>query len=228
MNVRTSNFMTTRKFFYLLLVLLSSISCTNNLETDESILSDILPQMINRSSIGMTNDLIPPPPPPGHYDHKADQQFKEVRSQALKRMDSIDSRLLVGLYDTCFSIDFSYLLTREYPDSLFLRHIAENHRYEEKLNGIWDLALIEFPDDYELILTSDLESKYHDIWSIKDRRFGGVIYVSNVYCDRENKTAILQFDISRGRSDSSASFYVLLEKIDNKWKVKKELLNWIM
>ena len=55
--------MTAHKIAYLILVLFALISCEDKPTTDEKILSEIFPQLIDSLRISKTN-LIPPPPPP--------------------------------------------------------------------------------------------------------------------------------------------------------------------
>ena len=94
--------------------------------------------------------------------------------QIIERVNSEDSRLLVGISDNSFSIDFADLSSRNYSDSLLINQITQNYTTRKISITKWNLNHIQIPPDYELILKSNLEEKYSDIWDIKDRRFGGI------------------------------------------------------
>lgn len=225
--------MTTRKLTYLILILFSSISCGQNNITDEEIISDIFPQLIDSLGIRRSN-LIPPPPPPIYdkdsnfisIDSIATNQILERHSQLIKRIDSIDSRLLIGLVDSCLTIDLRDLQKRAYLDSVLIRQIIKNNESIGISKVKWNLDLIESPTDFQLMYKSDLKNKYTNVWSIDDRKSGGLIAVSKVYLDKDNKTGLLQFDTYPFNREG-ASYFVIIERIDKKWKVKRILMNWI-
>lgn len=225
--------MTARKITYLILILFTLISCKNDSTTDEKVLSELFPQLIDSLRISKTN-LIPPPPPP-IYDKDSNfigtdsvtaKQIVDKQNELLRQIDSMDSRLLIGLVDSFLTIDFDDLEQRTYSDSLILRQIIANNSGLKNIPKKWDLDLINIPEDYQLRYKSDLELKYPEIWRINDRKFGGLIAVSRIYFDSEGNNGLLQFETFPFYHEG-ASYFVIIELIDNKWEVKRILMNWI-
>jgi hypothetical protein len=225
--------MTTHKITYLILVLFALISCENKPTTDEKILSEIFPQLIDSLRISKTN-LIPPPPPPLYdkdsnfisIDSIAAQQILDKQKQIISKIDSNDSRLLIGLVDSSYSIDFNDLLQRTYSDSLLIRQIVSDNNNKEFDKHKWDSKLIHVPKDYQMISKSVLETKYADLWKIKDRKYAGLISVSKIYLAQDNKTGLLQFD-SYPFEREGVSYFIVIEMNDDKWHIKSILMNWI-
>jgi len=225
--------MTARKIAYLILILLSVMSCEKSHLTDEKVLGDILPQLIDSLGINMSN-IIPPPPPP-IFDKDSNfigidtiiaRQILEEHRQLIKRIDSIDSRLLIGLADSSFTIDLVDLSERTYSDSLLIRQIIRNNENKNKSVAKWNVNLVDVPSGYELVLKSNLEEKYADIWRINDRKFQGLIAISKVYYNADLKTGLLQFETYPFFREG-VSYFVIIERIGKQWKVKKILMNWI-
>lgn len=201
--------------------------------TKEKVLSDIFPQLIDSLRINKSN-LISPPPPTIYdkdsnfigIDSAAAKQIIDKQEELLRRIDSLDSRLLIGLVDSCILIDLVDLEQRTYSDSLILRQIiADNSDLKTTLIK-WDLDLIQVPDNYQLSYKSDLEHKYPKIWTINDRKFGGMVAISRIYFDDDSKTGLLQFETYPFYHEG-VSYFVIIEKIDKKWSVKRILMNWI-
>lgn len=209
------------------------ISCENKPTTDEKILSEIFPQLLDSLRISKTN-LIPPPPPPLYdkdsnfigIDSFAAKQILDKQKQLISKIDSNDSRLLIGLFDSTYSIDFNDLLQRIYVDSLLIRQIFADNRNKEFDKHKWDSKLIHVSKDFQLILKSVLEAKYPDLWRIKDRKFAGLISISKIYLTKDNKTGLLQFG-SYPYEREGVSYFIVIELIDDKWQIKRILMNWI-
>ena len=88
-----------------------------------------------------------------------------------------------------------------------------------------DIESIRVPSDYEFVLLSDLKNKYTDFWSIGDRRFGGIIAVSNVLFDKKKDFGLLRIEFYPF-SLEGAGYFVLIEKIGNDWIIKMILDDW--
>jgi hypothetical protein len=201
--------------------------------TDEKILSEIFPELIDSLRISKTN-LIPPPPPPLYdndsnfigIDSIADKQILDKQKQLISKIDSNDSRLLIGLVDSSYSIDFNDLRRRTYPDSLLIRQVITDNRNKDFDNHKWDFKLIHDSSNYQLISKSVLETKYNNLWRIKDRKFAGLISISRIYLSNDNKTGLLQFE-SYPFEREGVSYFIVIELIDEKWRIKSILMNWI-
>lgn len=209
------------------------ISCKKHLMTDEDVITEIFPQLIDSLRISKSN-LIPPPPPPIYdkdsnfigIDSIAEQDIITKHEQIIRQIDSIDARLLIGLVDTCLHIDFVDLVQRIYSDSLTIRKIILDNKQIDKPLIKWDLGFIQTPSDFQLMFKSDLIEKYSDIWRINDRKFGGLIAISRIYYDNDNKTGLLQFETYPFYHEG-VSYFVIIEQVNGKWKIKRILMNWI-
>jgi len=201
--------------------------------TDESILSEIFPSLIDSLRISKTN-LIPPPPPPLYdkdsnfigIDSVATKRILDNQMQQISKIDSNDSRLLIGLVDSSYSIDFHDLQQRTYSDSLLIRQVITDNRNKDFDNHKWDFKLVHESKNYQLLSKSVLETKYTDLWRIKDRKFAGLISISRIYLSNDNKTGLLQFE-SYPFEHEGVSYFIVIELIDGKWRIKSILMNWI-
>ena len=222
--------MEANKIAYLILIFISFQCCQQNKISDEKVVGDILPQLIDSLRIHESN--VPPPPPNSIIntsvtanDSIISKRIMKEYEQIIERVDSEDSRLLVGISDNSFFIDFEDLSSRNYSDSLLINQITQNYTTRKISITKWNLNHIQIPPDYELILKSNLEEKYSDIWDIKDRRFGGIIAISKVYYNSNSKFGLMQLDNYPFYGDG-ASYFIIIERIQKEWKVKKILLNW--
>ncbi len=225
--------MTAHKITYLILILFALISCENKPTTDESILSEIFPSLIDSLRISKTNLILPPPPPLYDKDSNfigidsvAAKQILDNQMQLISKIDSIDSRLLIGLVDSSYLIDFNDLLKRTYADSLLIRQVITGNRNKDFDNHKWDFKLVHESNNYQLISKSVLETKYADLWRIKDRKFAGLISISRIYLSNDNKTGLLQFE-SYPFERQGVSYFIVIELINEKWRIKSILMNWI-
>jgi len=225
--------MTSKQLTYILLILLSLSGCGNTEMTEEKILSDIFPQLVDSIWIRETN-LIPPPPPP-LYDQdsnfigidtlRANMIIKE-HEQRLRIIDSVDSRLLIGLIDTCLPFQPSDFENRTYSNDNLIRRIIENNPNLVYKTENFYISQIRVPSDIELLLLSDLKSGYNDFWEIDNRRFGGLIGVSKVLLNKEHDLGLLKVETYPFHRDG-AGYFIIIENINNKWIIKKVYHNWV-
>ncbi|MBN1970372.1 MAG: hypothetical protein JW870_13470 [Candidatus Delongbacteria bacterium] len=226
--------MTVHKITYLISILFLLSSCKFSHADNEKVFSDIFPQLIDSLRINRTN-LIPPPPPP-LYDQDSNfigidtitaNMILKEHEQKLKRIDSLDSRLLIGLVDSCLTFDLNDLKNRTYSNDKLIRKIADNNKMDSIYSGDkLNIGLIRVPTDYELLLLSDLKNKYADFWYIGDRRFGGIVAVSKVLFDKNEDYGLLRVETYPFYLEG-AGYFVLIEKKENKWIVKKVLHDWV-
>lgn len=224
--------MTTKEITYILLILFSLTSCEDTKRSDELIIGEILPQLLDSLEINRTN-LVPVPPVPQYessiivgVDTGATRENYQGYVEQLKLIESRDSRLLVGFVDSCLVVDFVYLKDRVYPDSALINRVVANRPKIIDTRTSWNLDLITCPSTHELMLASDLYDRYPDIWEIEDRKFCGLIAVSKVYLDDDNEVGILQFERYPFQREG-ASYFVIIERGETKWEVKRILFNWI-
>ncbi|WP_146697824.1 hypothetical protein [Geofilum rhodophaeum] len=227
--------MTAQKITYLILILFSLLSCKIEHSDNEKVLGDIFPQLIDSLRINSTNLFLPPPPPLYDQDSNfigidtvtANLILKEYE-QKLKIIDSLNPRLLIGLVDSCLIFDLDDLENRTYSNDKLLRMIVDNNKMDsiyrsETLN----IGLINVPTSYELLLLSDLKNKYDDFWDIKDRRFGGLVAVSAVLFDKKKDYGLLRIETYPFLFEG-AGYFLLIEKKDNSWIIKKVLNDWLL
>ena len=225
--------MRTKQIAYILLILFTLTNCKNDLITKEKILNDIFPQLIDSFHISRTN--IYPPPPPPVYDNDSNFIGTDTiagnlilleNKRILNQIDSVDSRLLLVIIDSCFEIDLEDLQGRTYGEKELIIRILNNNENLKKASRKLNINQIDLGDDYQLMYESELKRKYDNIWRIKDRKFGGIISISKIYFDKEQNYGLLQFDIYPFYSEGS-SYYIIIERIDKKWVVKRIYTNWI-
>lgn len=201
----------------------------NTIAIEEQVFSDIFGQLIDSFNIRMNGQFLPPPMPlpPGTNDPEFLSKYEEQKKEILKRIDSIDSRLLISLYDTCFDIDFSDLIGRNFSDTVFIKRIEQENRDYHKNTRTWNIEQIVTPVCYQLMPDSYLTEKYKSIWNITDRRFGGYIACSKIYLDDHRQNGLLEF-IHIPLHDSGSGYFILIERIDDKWKIKKMQQHFII
>lgn len=226
--------MTAHKITYLISILFLLSSCKINHSDNERVFSDIFPQLIDSLRISRTNLILPPPPPLYDQDSNfigidtitANMILKE-HEQKLKRIDSLDSRLLIGLVDSCLIFDLNDLKNKAYSNDTLIRKVADNNKKDSIYSGDkLNIGLIRVPTDYELLLLSDLKNKYADFWYIGDRRFGGIFALSKVLFDKNEDYGLLRVETYPFYLEG-AGYFVLVEKKENKWIVKKVLHDWV-
>ena len=223
--------MTARQLIYLILILVLTISCKKKTVTDEKVITEILPQLIDSLRIRKSN-LFPIPPPPIFdkdsnfigIDSIAEKDIIANHEQIIKQIDSIDSRLLIGIVDTCLSIDFCDLKKKTYSDSLIIHKIIFDNKHIDNSLKKWNLDQIQTPIDFQLMFKSDLMKKYSDIWRINDRKFGGLFAISRIYYDKNNKTGLFQFETYPFYHEGVSYFLIIEQCDDGKWKIKKILI----
>jgi hypothetical protein len=200
---------------------------------EERIIGDILPQLVDSLHISKTN-FIPPPPPP-LFD--SDSTFigtdtieaKKIlvdNKRVLERIDKINSKLLIGVYDTCSVIDWSNIGEREFRDSALIREIMRERDISILTGKNLNFKLIPIGGELELIRKSDLENKYSDIWKIEDRKYGGLIRFSRIYLNIGQSLGLFQCETYSDELEGSG-YFVIIEQINGKWSIKRILINWV-
>ncbi|TAJ06850.1 hypothetical protein DMA11_22350 [Marinilabiliaceae bacterium JC017] len=224
--------MTAKQITYLILVIFTLTNCKNDSLTEEKILGDILPQLVDSLHISRTN-IFPPPPPP-FYDEDSNfigtdsiavKLILEENEKILKKIDSIDSRLLVGIVDSCLVIDWDDLKERSYSSNAQIISILEANENVTSKSRSLNIYKIICPSDIQIITKSDLEKEFKDVWRIKTRKFGGLVAISQIYFDKNNMYGLLQFEVYPFCHEGFGCF-VIIELIDKNWKVKRILRNW--
>lgn len=222
-----------KQIIYLILLIFTISSCENKKTIEEQILSQISLQLIDSLQINW-KPLLPPPPP--IYD--GDSIFKGIDSvkmeqilveqeKFLKRIDSIDSRIYIGVRDTCFSINWTDLKTRTHSQdsliSIFICLYEKENRNPKKLS----LEQIKVDDRYKLISETEIEKEYPRMWPIlRDYKFAGLLDVSKIYLTKNYDFGLLQIDY-HNHELNSYSYFLIIENKNDIWKVKRLLRNWV-
>ncbi len=202
-------------------------------ETNEKILSDIFPQLTDSLRINTMN-LFPPPPPP-LYDRDSNfigidtviaELILKKYEQRLRTIDSVDSRLLIGLVDSCLTFSPDELKNRTYSHDELIGRIVDNNKGPFYNNDTLKVRLIRVPSDCELLLLSDLKNEYGNFWSMDNRRFGGLIAMSTVLFDNEYSYGLLKIETYSDYLEG-AGYFVLIEKRSGRWVVKKIYNDWV-
>ena len=223
----------TKQITYIVLIVFTLTNCKNDLMTEEKILSDIFPQLVDSLHISRTN-LFPAPPPP-IYDNDSNfigtdtiaaKIILDENKKVLKQIDSVDSRLIIGITDSCFVMNWDDLKDRDYIENELIKKIIEANKYSKTGSKKLDVSQINSGTDYNLIVKSDLEKKYGDIWRIKDRKFGGLIAISRIYFDKDFNLGLLHIETYPFYQEG-AGYFIIIERINNKWRIKRILNDWI-
>lgn len=226
--------MTSRKITYLILIFFSISSCKEIHTDNEKVLSDIFVQLTDSLRINRIN-LIPPPPPPlydkdSNYigtDTVAANLIIKEHEKKLRTIDSVDSRLLIGLIDSCLFFNLNDLKNRAYSNDKLISKIVDNNKMNSIYNGKkLNIGMISVSSNYELLLLADLKSKYTDFWNIENRRCGGLIAISTVLFDKTKNYGLLRVETYPFFREG-AGYFVLIERKADKWIIKKVLNDWI-
>ncbi len=222
-----------RKLIYLILILLSITSCEKNYMSDEKILSDIFPELVD--SLHIKWRPIPPPPLSPIFDNDSNfigvdstkmELILEEHQKFLKRFDSIDSRIIIGISDTCFLIKWDDLKSKTYNNKKLISLIS---LHEQKINYSKELNLcqVNINKEFKLISKSKIEEKYSNMWSmIKEYKFAGLLEVSRILLSEDNDFGLLQIDYYYEELDGY-SYFIIIEIKNDKWRVKELLRNWV-
>lgn len=225
--------MTVKQIIFFVLMIFTLINCKNQSFTEEKVFSEIFPQLLDSFPINRKN--LYPPPAPFIYDKDSnfirtdsvvEKLIIEQNERTLKKIDSIDSRLLIGMVDSCLIIDLDDLKERTYSTIQLIQMIIVNNESLNSTSRKLNISRIKEPSDIQLTYKSKLDEKYTDIWRIKDRKFGGIISISKILFDKENKYGLLLFETHSFYMEG-AGYFVIIEKEKGKWKVKRILMNWV-
>ncbi len=226
--VNLINKMTSRKLSFLILILIALTSCNKNPQSEEKIISDIFPQLIDSLHIKWNPLPLPPPQPIFDKDSKLVgvdsinmKQIITEHQKYLDRLDSIDSRTLIVITDTCFIINCDDLTSITYSnDDLVCKLIILN---ESKKNVSQQLNpdKINIPNDFKLIKKED-----SNIWTtLRNRKFAGLLEFSKIYQLENNDFGLLQVNYYYNELNGY-SYFIIIEKFEGKWQINKLFRNW--
>jgi hypothetical protein len=225
--------MIAKQTVYLVLLVFIAASCKNEKPNASQVLCDILPQLVDSLEVKW-HPLIPPPPP-SFFD--GDSTIADPKStkyeldlatheRFLNRIDSIDSRTIIAITDTCFLIDWDDLKSRPYAEDSLISGLISLHETEVGTPEILNLDQIRIEDGVKLISESEIQAEYSPVWRIrKDYKFAGLLTISKVYFAEDDQTGILQIDYRYEPLDGFSQF-ILIENKNGKWKLKRMLRNW--
>ncbi|MEZ4804729.1 MAG: hypothetical protein R2852_04395 [Bacteroidia bacterium] len=226
--------MTIKQTLYWILILFSISSCERNQISNEKILSDIFPQLID--SLYIKWNPIPPPPHRSIYDKDSNiigidsMQLKfdlAAYQKFLNRFDSLDSRTMIGIKDSCFLIDWNDLKSRNYSEDIQIKRILELSNSKSKESNKLNLNQIDIPNDFKLISESEITKNYPWIWkNSKYYKIAGKLETSKIYLTTNKKFGILQVNY-RCEYWCGYGYYILIEKTNEKWYVKRILPMWV-
>ncbi|MDG1477577.1 MAG: hypothetical protein P8Q14_10560 [Vicingaceae bacterium] len=208
-------------------------SCTFYELSDEVVIGNILPELIDSLNISRVN-LIPPPPPP-IFDRDSNlvgidsveaKSILEKHEQDLQRIDSVDSRLLLGVVAPCITINWKDLEDRNYYNDNICRNIVLHNQKQAIDTKQLVLNEIMEPLGVQLMSISELHENYGDLRKIQSRKLAGTIHMSKVYFDEEKEFGLIVFE-TQPFYNSGAGYYVLIERNHKNWNVKRIYQSWI-
>lgn len=223
-----------KQILCLIFICMTLVACKTEYKTEEDILSDIFPELVDSFNIHCSN-FIPfsPPPPPLNYnnynsymsDSIAWEKALKDNENLIKHIDSIDSRLIIGIIDSLIPFDLEDLKSREITDNSIdkILETNKNSKYEYRNLNFNENSL---GTNFETIAISKLKAKYDNFWKIRDRKFGGLIGISKIYFDSKNELGIFSFEFYP-MYDGGSGFYVIIEKKNKHWKIKRLISTWV-
>ncbi len=220
--------MTSLKITYLILIFIAITSCNKNHQSEEGILSDIFPQLID--SLHLKWNPLPLPPPQPIFDKDSNlvgvdsinmKQIITEHQKYLDRLDSIDSRTLIAITDTCFIINCDDLTSSTYSnDNLVCKLIILNES-KTKVSQPLNPVKIDIPNNFKLIKKQD-----SNIWTtLRNRKFAGLLEFSKIYQLENNDFGLLQVNYYYNELNGY-SYFIIIEKLEGKWQIKKLFRNW--
>jgi hypothetical protein len=227
--------MTAKQLTYLFVIFFAFTNCKKNHPTHEEVLSDIFPQLIDSLDIKWSPLL--PSWSERSFDNISNVVVDSIRhrhlisedKKFLRRYDSIDSRMVIGVRDSCTFLDWKGYDINFYNNEDISNVIAFNKRCRRKNEPHYlNFNLISVPTNVTLISVSEIERKYSNRSIGWDRKFAGFINISEIYFDKENTHGLLQIDYSFFPvSESYYRYLIVIECVNKKWKVKRLFLNGI-
>ncbi len=212
------------------------MGCQKQPVSDEQILSDIFASLID--SLDVRFRTFPPIPPPPIFDmdsginvvdtfdqEKALQEYQEY----LGRLDSLDTRTIIGLIDARINIEWDYLKSGSYSQVAFVDDLIHENGNPGKTIPKWIPNQIATPDDYRIILKSQLIKDNSNKWApYRHYKFAGYLGISSVYFTQDKKHGMLQVDYYyMPMPFDGFGNYVLIEKVNNKWRIIRLLESWV-
>lgn len=222
-----------RKLLTYLIILIAAAGCGEPKTSEEFIVGNILPELIDSLNISRIN-IIPPPPPPIYdidsnivgVDSVIAKSIFEKHEQDMRRIDSIDSRLLLGVVDSCLRVNWKDLEDRNYYDDNLCRDIVLHNIKEVVVAKKIVLNEISEPSGVQLMSISELKENYDDYRKIQNRKLGGTIAMSKVYFNKTREYGLIVFE-TQPFFNQGAGYYILIERNHGNWKVKRIYQSWI-
>lgn len=222
-----------KQILCLIFICMTLVACKTEFKTEEEILSDIFPELVDSLDIHWTN-LIPYPPPPPPLDYNDSNSYMSAsiawektlkdNEKLIKHIDSIDSRIIIGIVDSLIPFDWEDLKFREITNSSIDKILETNKSSESEYRNLSFRENI-LGTNFEAIAESKLEAKYDNFWKIQDRKFGGLIGISKIYFDYKNELGIFSFDFYP-MYDGGSGFFVIIEKKEKHWKIMRLIRTW--
>lgn len=226
--------MITRKFIYLVLTAFMLTNCDINHNSQEKILSDIFPQLID--SLHIKWRPISPPPPPlfdkdsnfvGIDSIEMERIFSEYQKYLL-RIDSIDTSTQIAIADSAYLIDWNRLKSKTYKKDSLISSIISLNEIDNGIPRKLGINHITIPDSFKLLSESEMEVKYSDIWlSRKDYKFAGILVFSKIYFSENSDFGLFEAEYYHAEIDGAYSYCIVIEKTNKRWRIRKLLPNWV-
>lgn len=206
----------------LFLVILSSIlSCTSKIDTDEIIIKDIFPQIVDSLSIKY---IIFPPPPPPPNDSILDYPELEKWKNRIKSIESQEELVLI-IVDTLETFDIKDLNKKNFQKSQLISDLTKSLTFNHQQKQI-DLKELNQFQGFNFLYFSELEKEQSTLFKLENKKYGGILKFSRVYLNKKKDLGILKISyfISSGNGES---YIVTIEKKNNQWKILNFYLDWV-
>ncbi len=215
---------------FLFIIIVSLFSCNSENEkseivniSNEDIINEIFPELVDSLQIKWVVIQPPPPPPIYNADSSAfvadtilENYITNRHDKYIRKVDSIDSREYIAFRRNFTEIDFENLNNKsKYNFSSFTPIDYSDFSVER----------LDFGKGYNLHYKPTIYNDYSDFFKhYKNHKFIGILSFSRVFTN--NNIGALQLDFYYSPINSYSIFIIIIEKTNGKWGIKEIIKNW--
>ena len=225
-----------RKLTLFSIVIFVAFSCNRKTINLDNQTNEILQLLVNRFQLNENiNTILPLPWTPTDKDTFVidgetiiGQDINKRIEEHNLRINNSNTKIIIAVVDSTDKIDWNDVLERFENNEIVYNIIQQNSTAKESREI--EINNININPDYEIIKLSLLKEKYEKNNKIKipERKFGALIGYSDIYFNKEHNYGLLYFMYSPLLFEGGEGYYVLIEKKNNKWKIKELKLDWVV
>ena len=120
-----------------------------------------------------------------HVEHK--QKMADIAAK--------DSSVLLALVDTCMRVDWEALKQNQFFDNRMVEQVYHELEQHSHTSYQWKIDAIQFTEQYEIQARTNIQKNYGSVLEIRDRFFGGVVHLSNLYLTKNQTAGFMLLDL---------------------------------